>query len=152
MATESPLLHDGGQCVLGFDARNSTLSGTTNSGPSGSGQFTPVALSTVTARMVIPASSGNRVYGILQNKGSSSMVADVAIFGICKAVCVSSIALGQAVSVSTGGATGTTAAVGLGAYSSAAGIYAIGQALESATAGQVFTMALYGFGQGVTGY
>lgn len=146
MANESPLLHDGAQCILGFDARNSTFSGSTWPGPSGSGQFCPVALSTVTARMVLQASSGNRMYGVLQNKGSSSQVADVGIFGITKAICVSSIAIGQQVSVSTGGVAGSTAGTGFGPYSSAAGVYPVGVAVESATAGQVFTLALYGFG------
>lgn len=148
MANESPLIHDGAQCILGFDARNSTNSGSTWPGPSGSGQFCPVALSTLTARMVIQASSGGKVYGILQNKGSSSQVADVGIFGITKAICVSSIALGQQLMVSTGGAAGSTAGTGLAPYSSAVNVYPIGIALEPAVAGQVFTMALYGFGAG----
>ena len=47
MATESPLIHDGGQCILGFDARNSTYSGSTLAGPSGSGQYLAVLMSTV---------------------------------------------------------------------------------------------------------
>jgi len=146
MANESPLLHDGAQCILGFDARNSTFSGTTLAGPSGSGQFIPVALSTLTARMVIPASSGGRIYGVLQNKGSSSQVADVGIFGITKAVCVSSVAIGQLLMVSTGALS--TLGVGFAPYSSAANTYPVGQALEPAVAGQVFTMAIYGFGAG----
>ena len=143
MANESPLLHDGGQCILGFDARNSTFSGTTNVGPSGSGQFCAVALSTLTARMVIlPASSGVQIYGVLQNKGSSSQVADVGIFGITKAVCAaSSIALGQQVMVSS-------ASGGFCAYSTVVGNFPVGRALEPAVVGQVFTLALYGFGAG----
>lgn len=147
MANESPLIHDGAQTILGFDARNSTNSGSTLFGPNGSGQFLPVQLSTLTARMVIQASSGGRIYGVLQNKGSSSQVADVGIFGITKAVCVSSIALGQTVMVSTAGAAGSSAP-GFAPYSSAANTFPVGQALESATAGQVFTLALYGFGTG----
>lgn len=146
MATESPLIHDGAQCVLGFDARNSTFSGTTNSGPSGSAQFCLVSLSTVTARMVLlPASSGARVYGVLQNKGSSSQVADVGIFGISKVVCAgSSVGIGQIVMASSGNG-------GACPYSSASSIYPVGIALEGATVGQVFTCALYGFGQGAAG-
>lgn len=150
MANESPLIHDGAQCILGFDARNSTFSGSTWPGPSGSGQFCPVALSTVAAaRTAVQASSGGRIYGVLQNKGSSSQVADIGIFGITKAVCAgSSIAFGQLLMVSTGGAAGSTAGTGFCAYSSAANTFPVGQALEAATVGQVFTMALYGFGTG----
>ena len=144
MANESPLIHDGGQCILGFDARNSTFSGTTNVGPSGSGQFCCVTLSTTgNARMLyLPTSSGLQIYGVLQNKGSSSQVADVGIFGITKVVCAnSSIAIGNLVMVSSAGG-------GVCAYSTVVGNFPIGRALEGAVVGQVFTMALYGFGAG----
>ncbi|HVM96149.1 MAG TPA: hypothetical protein VMT89_07155 [Candidatus Acidoferrales bacterium] len=148
MANESPLLHDGSQCILGFDARNSTLSGTTLAGPSGSGQYLAVRLSTTVDRTVILASTvgtGVKPYGILQNKGSTGQVADVGIFGISKAVC-------GATSNITGGSllmvTNSTAGT-LIAFSSAADKYPIGIALETPTAaGAVFTVALYGFGAG----
>jgi hypothetical protein len=148
MANESPLIHDGAQTVLGFDARNSTNTGSTLSGPSGSGQFLAVRLSTLADRTVLLASTataGVPIYGILQNKGSTGQVADVAIFGICKAVC-------GATSNVTGGvqlAVSSTAAGSLLAYSSASGVNPVGYALETpAAVGAVFTVALYGFGKG----
>jgi hypothetical protein len=146
MANESPLLHDGAQCVLGFDARNSTATGSTLAGPSGSGQFLAVRLSTTADRTVLLASTataGVPVYGILQNKGSTGQVADVAIFGITKAVCglTSNLTGGVQVECSS------TAAGTLIAYSSAANVFPIGFALETPSAiGAVFTVALYGFG------
>lgn len=148
MANESPLLHDGAQCVLGFDARNSTYSGTTLSGPSGSGQYLAVRLSTTADRTVLLASTvagGVQAYGILQNKGSTGQVADVGIFGISKGVCgaTANITGGVMVAVTTSSA-GT-----LIAYSSATTVYPIGMALETpSAAGAVFTVALYGFGRG----
>lgn len=146
MANESPLLHDGAQCVLGFDARNSTFSGTTLSGPSGSGQYLAVRLSTTADRTVLLASTvgaGGIFYGILQNKGSTGQVADVGVFGISKAVCGATSNLTGGVKVSvTNSSAGT-----LIAYSSAANVYPVGVALETpSAAGAIFTVALYGFG------
>lgn len=146
MATESPLIHDGSQTVSGFDARNSTLSGTTRSGPNGSGQFLAVQLSTTTSRTVnLTTVAGMKIYGILQNKPSTGIAADVGIFGVSKAVAGGTINPGQEVAVSS------TAAGSLIAYSSAAGIYPVGRAIESAVVGQIFSVALYGFGGGATG-
>lgn len=143
MANESPLMHDGAMCTLGFDARNSTNTGSTLSGPNGSGQFLAVRLSTTADRTVLLASTataGVNIYGVLQNKGSTGQVADVGIFGITKAVAGGAIAGGGPVAVSS------TAAGTFIAYSSAANTYAVGYALETAVAGQVFTMRLYGWG------
>lgn len=143
MANESPLMHDGAQCILGFDARNSTFSGSTLGGPSGSGQFLAVRLSTTADRTVLLASTataGVNIYGVLQNKGSTGQVADVGIAGITKAVAGGTIAGGGPVMVSS------TNAGTLIAYSSAAQQYAVGNALESAVVGQVFAMRLYGGG------
>lgn len=148
MATESPLIHDGGQCILGFDARNSTYSGSTLAGPSGSGQYLAVLMSTV-ARTVLLASTataGVQAYGILQNKGSTGSVADVGIFGISKAVAGLTITVSQQLEVSS------TAAGTLIPLSSATGIYPIGVALTAASVGDVFTIALYGFGRGGANY
>src|SRR5512143_3332242 len=90
MANESPLIHDGAQCVLGFDARNSTFTGTTLAGVNGSGQYLAVRLSTLADRTVLLASTVATMtpaYGILQNKGSTGQVADVGVFGVSKAIC-----------------------------------------------------------------
>jgi hypothetical protein len=145
MATESPLIHDGAQCILGFNANNNstTVGSTALLGPSGSGQFLAVRLSTTVARTVLLASTattGVQVYGILQNKGSTGQVADVGIFGISKAVAGATIGIGGIVECTS------TAPGSLIPYSSGAGAYPVGVALESAVVGQVFSLALYGFG------
>ena len=144
MATEGIMIRDGAQCVLGFDARNSTNSGSTLAGPNGSGQFLLVRLSTTTDRTVLlnsTATTGVRGYGVLQNKGSTGQAADVCIFGITKLVAGGTIGGGGRIQA-TSTAPGTAIA-----YSSAADVFCVGNALESATVGQVFTAFIYGFGQ-----
>ena len=146
MANESPLIHDGAQCVLGFDARNSTITGTTLYGPSGSGQYCAVVLGTTARTLRLPTSAGEQIYGVLQNKGSTGSVADVGIFGITKAVAAftaSSDAITPGVLVRA-----STLAGGFLLYSTVAGTYPAGIALTGAANGDVFTMALYGFGRG----
>lgn len=143
MATESPLLHDGSQNVAGVDMRNSTYSGTTHAGQGGSPQFQAVRLSTVDARTVLLCTAaGQAIYGILQNKPAVGEAVDVGIFGLSKAVAgTTTITAGGELQVDSSGC--------LVPYSSAAGIAAVGRAVSVPTAvGEVFTMALYGFGQG----
>lgn len=141
MATESPLLHDGAQNVSGFDARNSTNTGSTQRGPNGSAQFLAVRQSTSVDRTVMPCTAaGIAIYGILQNKPSTGIAADVGIFGVTKAVGGSSaIAPGMALMVSSSGDM----------IPFTTGNVPIGTAIEACAAvGQVFSMALYGFGMG----
>jgi hypothetical protein len=153
-ATESPLIHDGSQMTLSTlqDARNSTLTGTTLAGPSGSGQFLALTFSTLdTARTVTIAStlaaaagsSAATFYGILQNKPRGGEAADVGIFGISKAVAgTTTVTAGIQLAMSA------TSAGTLVPYTTGSNVR-VGMALESVTGvGQVFTMALYGFGQG----
>lgn len=143
MATESPLLHDGSQTVAGADFRNSTYSGSTRLGPSGSGQFAAVRLSTVADRTVLGCTvTGQSIYGILQNKPNVGEAADIGIFGVSKAVCgTTTVTAGSKVQADSSG--------NMVAYSSAAGVVACGVALETPqSVGQVFTMAIFGFGQG----
>jgi len=141
MATESPLLHDGSQTITSQDMRNSTVTGTTLSGPNGSGQFLGVCLSTTVARTIaLATAAGQRLYGIIQNKPSTGLAADVGVFGISKWVAGATIGIGGVLQVSS------TAAGTAIPYASAAGIYPAGVALESAVVGQVFTAAIYGFG------
>lgn len=148
MATESPLLHDGGQCTVNFDARRSSITGTTLPGPNGSGQYLAVALSTTVDRTIaLPStagSSGIPCYGILQNTPSTGVAADVGIFGVSKAVSGSTaIAPGSDLMLSS------TAQGVLIPYSSGAGVQKIGKSLEAATTvGAVFTMVIYGAGNG----
>lgn len=150
MATESPLLHDGSQTIAGFDARNSSITGTTRAGPNGSGQFCAVVLSTTVDRTVnLPstASAQFKPYGILQNKPSTGIAADVAIFGVSKAIAgTTTIAAGQDLQLSS------TSAGTLVPFSSAAGATPCARSLEAATAtGSLITVALYGFGVGPPG-
>lgn len=139
MAVEGPKI-DLGWCISGGDYRNSTNSGTTRGGPSGSGQFLAVQLSTVTSLTVnLTTVSGMKMLGLLQNKPSTGIAADVAIFGISKAVAGLTIAAGQELQVSS------TQAGALIPFSSAAGIYPVARALESAASvGQVFSAFIYG--------
>lgn len=142
MAVEGPKI-DLGWCVSGFDARNGTLSGTTRSGPSGSGQFLAVQLSTTVDKTVnLCTVAGMKPLGILQNKPSTGIAADVCIFGVSKVVAGSTaIAAGQELETSTLGA--------MIPFSSATGIYPCGRALEAATTnGQIFSALIYGAGVG----
>jgi len=147
MATESPLLHDGSQCVVNFDARNSSVTGTTLAGPNGSAQFLAVMLGTTADRTITQTSSGSSgqlAYGILQNKPSTGIAADVGIFGITKAVAHTTFAAGSEVMTSGSSMTGR-----LTLFTTTIGANRLGRTLESVTTvGQVFTMALYGFGMG----
>lgn len=143
MATESPLLHDGSQTVAGADYRNSTNSGTTHAGPSGSPQFQAVRLSTTAERTVnLCTASGQPIYGILQNKPYTGEAADVGIFGITKAVAgTTTVTAGSDVMTDSSGC--------MIPYTSAAGQARAGRSLTSpAAVGEVFTMAVYGFGAG----
>jgi len=103
MTTESPLIHDGSQNTLSTasDFRNSTNTGSTLAGPSGSGQFLAVVLSTTVDRTcALPAtggSSGLPIYGICQNKPRPGEAIDVGIFGISKAVAGATIVRGNEV-------------------------------------------------------
>lgn len=144
MATESPLIHDGGNLTLStsFDARRSSITGTTLNGPNGSGQYYPVVMSTANDRQVqlssvTAPSTFAPVVGILQNAPGPGQAADVGIFGVTKAIAGLTITRGQLLQVSsTAGGYVTPYLQGNGAP--------IGYAYESAVVGQVFTMFLAG--------
>ena len=140
MAQESPLIH-WGWGISGFDARNSTYSGSTRSGPNGSGQFLAVQLSTSADLTVnVTTVAGMKILGILQNKPSTGIAADVGIVGMSKAVAGGTIGAGAELAASS------TAAGSLIAFSSATGIYPVGRSLQSATVGQIFDAYIYGGG------
>jgi hypothetical protein len=145
MATESPLLHDGGQNLLSTaaDFRNSTLTGTTLAGPNGSGQFLAVINSTTVDRTCIltstVGSSGLGIYGICQNKPRGGEAIDVGFLGVSKCVAGLAIVRGQTLMASA------TAAGTLVPYSTAVlAAWPCGVALESAALGQVFTANING--------
>lgn len=143
MATESPLLHDGSQNVSQSDLRNSAITGTTLSGPNGSGQFLALTNSTSVDRTLkICTAAGVDIYGICQNKPALGEAIDAGIFGVSKAVAGAAIAPGQDLM------TSSTALGTLIPYSSGAGVARCGRALEAAVVGQVFTAAIYGLGAG----
>lgn len=138
MANEGPLQH-WGWGISGFDARNSSITGTTRSGPSGSGQFLAVQLSTSADLTVnVCTVSGMKIMGILQNKPSTGIAADVGTQGFTKAVAGATIAPGQELMVSS------TAAGSLIPFSSATGIYPCGRSLMAAVVGDIFSAYLYG--------
>lgn len=149
MATESPLIHDGGQNVLSTaaDFRNSAITGTTLAGPNGSGQFLAVVFSTTVDRTINGASTaaGTRIYGICQNKPRAGEAIDVGILGVSKCVAGAAITRGSEVM------TSSTLAGTLITFSTAVGQVPCGRAIESAVAGQVFSAAIYGFGAGAPG-
>lgn len=132
MATESPLIHDGSQCVAVANYYNPTVA---LLGSGGSAQFLAVSLSA--ARTIqITANQTTLVYGILQNTPMATEAADVGISGITKAVAGAAITAGQVLMCGTGGTLGQ-----LIPYTSAA--FRVGVALEAASAqGVIFTMLL----------
>lgn len=148
MATESPLIHDGAQNLLSTaaDFRNSTLTGTTLAGPSGSGQFLAVVQSTTVDRTcALPSTAGSTglpIYGICQNKPRGGEAIDVGIFGVSKCVAGAAIVRGSQLMASA------TAAGMLITYSTAAGgqVVSVGVALESAVVNQVFSAAINAVG------
>lgn len=145
MATESPLLHDGGQNTLSTasDFRNSTNTGSTLAGPSGSGQFLAVVMSTVVDRTcLLPSTAGSTglgIYGICQNKPRGGEAIDVGFLGISK--CVAGAAVTRGVNLMAS----ATSAGTLVAFSTAvANAQSCGVALESAATGQVFSANIFG--------
>jgi hypothetical protein len=135
MATEGPLLHDGGQCVAA--ANYSNTAGL--AGPGGSGQFYAVAKPATTNRAVaLAAATGVAVYGILQNKPLAGDPADIGFFGISKALAAGTIAVGADVMTNASGL--------MVAWTSGSGYAKAGMALESAVNGQIFTLFVYGPG------
>ena len=143
MATESPLIHDGSQCVAAADYSNtanknpSTGTGASSAG-TGSAQFYFVVLSQTADRTVVLASAlGAQVYGILQNKPKLGEPADVGIYGLSKAI------VGAA--GSTHGKPQMCDVNGLVTdWVAGAGSAQVGYALESGAAGAIITVYLSG--------
>ena len=129
MATEAVLIRDGSNTVAAANYSNSAGL----AGPSGSGQFLAVALSTTADRTSVIASSiGQQIYGILQNKPTLGAAADVGLFGISKAVAGATVAHGCQLMVNASGQLIT--------WTAGSGYAQIAMALESAVSGQVFTV------------
>lgn len=149
MSVETGFL-DVGFLVSDNDMRNSTITGTTLGGPNGSGQFCAVRVSTTNtfAIAISSAPSTGGFLGILQNKPSTGIAADVKIHGVSKVVLGSTgggaVTVGSKLGISSlaSGSTGDIGRVTL--YSSTAGT-PIGVSLENPTSvGQVFSAVIYG--------
>jgi hypothetical protein len=98
MALESPLLHLGWLTLSTLDdARRSSITGTTNNGPNGSGQFYWVYTSTINSLQVRLGSSvaalstAVQCVGILQNTPGPGEAADVGFVGVTKAIAGSTV-------------------------------------------------------------
>lgn len=145
MAVEALLLTDGALNVSTADYRNSTQSGTTRMGPSGSAQFLAVKQSTVNAGVIyVTTLAGQPAYGILQNKPKDGEVAAVAIFGISKAVAATTtITAGGDLMVDTSGCMTPFSSAG----NQSRFARQVGSVVPTAV-GEVFSVAIYGIGLG----
>lgn len=145
MANYGPLFN-WGWGISGFDARNSTYSGTVRAGPNGSGQFLTVKMSTsVDLTVNLTTAVAERIIGILQNKPSTGIAADVGFAGISKAVAGATIVPADQLM------TSSTAPGTLIPFTTAVGTYPCAVALNAATVGAVFDAFLYGPGGGAPG-
>lgn len=127
MATESVLIHDGAQTVAAANYSNTQ----SLAGPSGSGQFLAVVLTSAGRTVAIASSIGAQIYGVLQNKPTSGAAADVGFMGVTKAVAGGTIAAGAALMTNASGQ--------LIAWTAGSGYAQVGYAIEAAVSGQVFT-------------
>jgi hypothetical protein len=118
MATEGPLIHDGGQCVAAADLSTS--------------QF--YAVKVTAARAVNLASTGGElIYGILQNKPASGQAADIGFMGISKAAGGAAFSAGVQLMTDTTGRLITATSTN----------HRVATALEACTgAGQLITVVL----------
>jgi hypothetical protein len=153
MSVQDPLLHLGYLTLSTlYDARRSSITGTTLLGPNGSAQFYPVYMSTVSDLVVtiststsapITPSTLTGFIGILQNTPGPGQAADIGIFGVSKMLAGSTTIL-------KGNLIQPSSVVGgeMVLYAQGNGM-PVGFALESpTTAGQVFAAALFGYGHG----
>lgn len=79
-------------CDIGFlvaagDYRNSTITGTTLAGPSGSGQFCLMEITTSLTIGLTTTGSTQPIVGVLQNKPATGIACDLKFLGISKVVC-----------------------------------------------------------------
>ena len=130
MTTESPLTHDGSQCVAAANLWNPA---TPLYGFGGSGQYLAVFLS-APRTVSIQTTQGALCYGVLQKAPAAGQAADVGIAGITKIVAGAAITAGQELMADVNGR----------AVPQTATNRKIGQALESASgASVVIAMLIY---------
>lgn len=153
MAVQTDFL-DVGFFVSGGDYRNSTLTGTTLSGPNGSGQFLVVTASTTVEYTVNVAGAGSTLglIGVLQNKPSTGVAADVKIHGVSKVVLGSTTGVAGTVTFGSPLAISSVSS-GCVSFASSTAAYRVGMSLQGvSTAGTVFSAVLYGPGGGGVGW
>lgn len=90
MATESPLIHDGSQCVAAADYLTTPK------------QFYGVYIS-ASRTVTVAALANHRIYGILQNTPESGQAADVGILGVSKAVAGAALSAGAYLTTDSSG-------------------------------------------------
>lgn len=130
MATEGPLIHDGGNLTAAANYSGGTAG---QAGPGSSGQFLAVYISASRA-VSIAATAGQAGVGIMQNTPSSGAAADVGILGVTKAVAGTS-------TVTAGAALTTDASGRMVAQTGTQVVW--GEAYETVSAtNQVFTMLM----------
>ena len=124
MATEGPLIHDGGQCTAGTNMG----SGASLSGYNGTGQFLGVVISG--GRAVVPDTTGGAViYGVLLNQPSSGQAADVGLVGSTKVMAGGTISAGYDLMTNASGQ----------AVSATSTNHRFGIAIEGGTSGTLVT-------------
>jgi hypothetical protein len=123
MATETPLIHDGGQMVVPANYYNP---GSALAGPGGSAQFLGVTIS-ASRTVSVQTTIGGQIYGVLQNTPpAANEAADVGILGVSKVVAGASITAGAELMVDASGRFITWVA--------GSGYFKVGQALETTSA------------------
>lgn len=121
MATEGVMLRDG--------------SGTTATTDLSAKQYFAVKLDTAGDRNVVLASTGGeRIYGILQNKPTAGLAADVCLTGLSKAQIGGTITRGDVLKTDTAGKLITASTGNIG----------VAEAMESGVAGDVRAVHVFG--------
>jgi hypothetical protein len=133
MATDTPLIHDGAQCVAFANYFNPVSA---LAGPGGSGQFLAVVLQASRVVQIASSPTASPIYGVMQNTPMAQDAADVGIVGISKMIAGASITFGAELMVDASGRFVTWVA--------AASNWKAGMALETTSAANnIFTGLLY---------
>lgn len=101
-----------------------------NAAASGTGVGGPSAL-------VVPASSGAAILGVLQNNPALGVAGDVMVHGITKMQAGGTIAAGAIVATNAAGQAVTAASTN----------YGIGKAIQAGVTGNIISILLFGYGK-----
>lgn len=132
MATDSPLIRDGAQCVAFANYFNPSSA---LAGPGGSAQF--LGMSFEASRILqVQTTIGGQIYGVLQNTPLANDACDVGLMGITKMVAGASITAGAEVMVDASGRFITWVA--------GSGYFKCGMAIETISAANgIFSGLIY---------